>query len=168
MGNVAAAHLQAADALALDSKLAGQAYFITNKEPRPFWGMIGDFCEGLGYERPHIKLPALLILLIAALVENLIMPLLKPFKEIKSDFTVNRIKISTVNRVFNADRATKDFGYKPLLSMEQAIKKTVESFGHLKAPAGGVQKKGGAGKVLVLLALLALVLALVYQQYVKV
>jgi hypothetical protein len=39
VGNVAASHLQAADALALDSKLAGQAYFITNKEPRPFWGM---------------------------------------------------------------------------------------------------------------------------------
>lgn len=31
VGNVAQAHLQAADALALGSKLAGQAYFITNQ-----------------------------------------------------------------------------------------------------------------------------------------
>lgn len=37
VGNVAQAHLQAADALALGSKLAGQAYFITNQVRGFLW-----------------------------------------------------------------------------------------------------------------------------------
>ncbi len=75
---------------------------------------------------------------------------------------VNRIKISTVNRVFCADRATRDFGYEPVLSMEEALAKTLASFQHLRAAEGGApqQKKGGAGRVvLLLLALLAAVVA---------
>jgi hypothetical protein len=73
---------------------------------------------------------------------------------------VNRIKISTVNRVFCADKATRDFGYAPLLSMEEALGKTLASFAHLHAPeAGAPPRKGGAGRVLLLLALLAVLLA---------
>jgi sterol-4alpha-carboxylate 3-dehydrogenase (decarboxylating) len=49
------AHIQAAEALSEDSPLAGRAYFITNDDPRPFWGFMGDVCQGLGYQRPHIK-----------------------------------------------------------------------------------------------------------------
>ena len=55
---LAQAHLQAADALlerGLDSPVAGKPYFITNADPRPFWGFLGDLCEGLGYGRPRIK-----------------------------------------------------------------------------------------------------------------
>lgn len=52
------AHIQAADALAeggAQSAVAGKAYFVTNDDPRPFWGFMGDLCEGLGYGRPHIR-----------------------------------------------------------------------------------------------------------------
>lgn len=54
----AQAHLQAADALlerGLDSPVAGKPYFITNDDPRPFWGFLGDLCQGLGYGRPRVK-----------------------------------------------------------------------------------------------------------------
>lgn len=95
---MADAHVQAADKLTPKSALAGSAYFITNREPRPFWGVMGDVCGGLGYARPHIHLPVLLVLAIAFLFEYVIRPLLKPFKELNSDFTVNRIKISTSYR----------------------------------------------------------------------
>lgn len=95
---MADAHLAAADAMTRSSRLAGQAYFITNREPRPFWGVMGDVCQGLGYQRPHLKLPVMLVLFIAFVFEYVIRPLLKPFKEINSDFTVNRIKISTCYR----------------------------------------------------------------------
>lgn len=72
--------MQAADALALPSPAcAGNPYFITNAEPRPFWGFLGDFLEPLGYQRPTKKLPWRLIFFIAILVE-LIIWLLKPFK----------------------------------------------------------------------------------------
>lgn len=52
------AHIQAADALldgGAQSTLAGKAYFVTNDDPRPFWGFMGDLCEGLGYGRPRIR-----------------------------------------------------------------------------------------------------------------
>ena len=70
--------------------VSGRAYFITNQDPKPFWGMMGDVCGGLGYVRPRIKLPFLLIIIIAFLFEYVIRTLLKPIKTINSDFTVNR------------------------------------------------------------------------------
>jgi sterol-4alpha-carboxylate 3-dehydrogenase (decarboxylating) len=39
------------------------------QEPVPFWGFMGDLLEGLGYGRPRIKLPALLILFLAIVFE---------------------------------------------------------------------------------------------------
>jgi hypothetical protein len=52
--------------------------------------MLGDVCEGLGYARPYIHLPLLLILAVAMLFEYVIRPLLRPIKELNTDFTVNR------------------------------------------------------------------------------
>ena len=45
---------------------------MTNSEPRPFWAMMGDVCEGLGYRRPSIHLPYQLIILIACLFEYMV------------------------------------------------------------------------------------------------
>ena len=84
------AHIQAAEALASPSQaaaVAGQAYFITNADPQPFWGFMGDVCEGLGYGRPRIHLPFALIYAIALFVQYVVTPLLSPFKAIQTDFT---------------------------------------------------------------------------------
>ncbi len=84
--------MQAAAALSSPraDAVAGKAYFVTNQDPRPFWGMMGDVCEGLGYARPRIHLPFALIIVIAALFEYVIRPLVAPFKTLNTDFTVNR------------------------------------------------------------------------------
>jgi hypothetical protein len=70
---------QAADALSPGASCAGQAYFITNADPQPFWQFLGDFLEPLGYDRPSKRLPWQLIFLIAVIVEFIIR-LLKPIK----------------------------------------------------------------------------------------
>lgn len=135
-GNIAHAHLLAADALAGPKcALAGQAYFITNQEPRPFWTMMGDVCEGLGYARPRIHLPFLLVLLIAFVFEYVVRPLIVGVtrKELKSDFTVNRILIATTDRTFSTAKAERDFGYKPQLALDAALAKTLASFQGLRA-----------------------------------
>lgn len=135
-GNVAHAHVLAAAALAPGSALAGQAYFITNKEPLPFWDMIGRVCAGLGYPRPRIHLPYYLILFIAVVFEYLIRPLLTLFiKNLRSDFTVNRILIATTDRSFSCAKAERDFGYKPQVPLEQALVLTLRTFQHLRAGA---------------------------------
>jgi len=133
VGNVAQAHIQAAEHLTLKSPLAGKAYFVTNQDPKPFWGFMGDICEGLGYPRPRIKLPYLLILFVLMVFEYLILPLLNLFMKIQTDLTVNRIKLSACNRMFSCKRAKEDFGYVAAVSMDEGMKRTLASFEHLRA-----------------------------------
>jgi len=67
--------LQAAKALLTEPNVAGQAYFITNDDARPFWTFLGDILAGLNFEprlRPHIRLPYLLVFVLAAVFEYLV------------------------------------------------------------------------------------------------
>ena len=115
------------------SPIAGQAYFITNDEPRKFWGFFGDLLEPLGYGRPHIALPWLPLFLIAWLNENLILPILNLFYEAKpSDFSTVRLTIAASNRTISCGRAKKDLGYRPRIPMHEAIQRTVAHFQPLK------------------------------------
>jgi len=123
---------QAADKLAPGTALAGQIYFITNQDPVPFWGFMGDLLEGLGYGRPRIQLPALLILVVAMIFEYIIRPLFRPIKELSSDFTVFRIKIVTCVRNFSYEKARRELGYVPAVSMAEGVRRTVVHFQHLK------------------------------------
>jgi len=143
-GNVAAAHLAAADVLLTDgvnAAPAGKPYFVTNDEPRPFWGFMGDVCEGLGYKRPHIHLPVFLIMAIACFVQYIIVPLLRPFKHLETDFTPFRITVASVNRTFDCSRAKKDLGYSPQVNMGEAMRRTLAYFAHLKADTLGKKAK---------------------------
>jgi sterol-4alpha-carboxylate 3-dehydrogenase (decarboxylating) len=125
--------LQAAERLYLGSPIAGEAFFITNQQPIPFWSFTGDLLEGLGYPRPSIHLPFLLILAIAMLFEYVIRPLLKPIKELYTDFTVFRVKIVTRQRAFSSKKAKELLGYVPAVSIEEGVKRTVRHFSHLRA-----------------------------------
>ena len=69
--------MQAAEALQLDSALAGQAYFITNGVTMPFWDFIGDFLEPMGWGRPRIPLPGMLIFIVAWILQYVIFPMVR-------------------------------------------------------------------------------------------
>ena len=93
--------MQAADALASPgSHCAGKAYFITNAEPRPFWGFLGDLLEGLGYPRPSVRLPWRLIFVLALIFE-FIVRLLKPF-------VVSRLRTTYLRPSLEAPHASWD------------------------------------------------------------
>eukprot|EP01026_Neomeris_dumetosa_P004858 TRINITY_DN11319_c0_g1_i1.p1 TRINITY_DN11319_c0_g1~~TRINITY_DN11319_c0_g1_i1.p1 ORF type:complete len:358 (-),score=58.46 TRINITY_DN11319_c0_g1_i1:147-1220(-) len=134
VGNVAQAHIQAADALNMDSPLAGRAYFITNQEPRRFWEFSGDILEGLGYERPYIVLPVWLLYFVAVVLEIIIIPLLKLFG-IQKEFSLTTFRVLVVSsiRVFSNEAAKRDFGYVPKVDMNEALKRTLNSMQHLRA-----------------------------------
>jgi len=150
--------------------VAGRPYFITNDEPRPFWEFLGDILVGLGYGRPHIKLPFGLIFFLACIFEFLVRPnvclintvsaspsntidcrwadaqIMPVFKALgrpiaASEFTRNRIKIAASNRRFDISRAKRDLGYQPKVSMEEALQRTVKSFEHLRASERAGLKK---------------------------
>lgn len=134
-GNVAQAHIEAAEALTgPDCVLAGKPYFVTNAEPRTFWGFMGDVCQGMGYDRPHIKLPFALVYFIALVLQMVVVPLLRLVgRDMQSDFTPARIKITAVNRTFSCAAARRDFGYKPKVSVDEGLKRTMQHFEHLHA-----------------------------------
>ena len=151
-GNVAAAHVLADAALAARGPTAapaGRPYFITNGDPRPFWGFMGDLLEGLGYGRPHIKLPFYPLFLIACVVAWVSAALRAVGVAVPpSDFTPARLRIAAATRRLSCAAAGKAFGYRPdkLVSIEEGLKRTVAFFPHLwaDAPAGG--GAGGSGR----------------------
>ncbi len=155
-GNVAAAHVLADAALAsrgAGRPPAGRPYFITNGDPRPFWGFMGDLLEGLGYGRPHIKLPFYPLFVISILVAWASAALRALGLAIPpSDFTPARLRIAAATRRLSCAAAGRDFGYRPdrLVSVEEGLARTVAFFPHLRADAGNeggrrAAARGGGG-----------------------
>ncbi|KAK9800353.1 hypothetical protein WJX73_009197 [Symbiochloris irregularis] len=132
-GNAAQAHIQAAEALTLDSPLAGRPYFTTDSAPRPFWQFLGDVLQPLGYERPHIPLPGLLMWVLAWIFQYLIVPLLRPIVSLQAtEFSPERIRIMLCKRILRIDNARRDFGYEPKISTDEGIRRTAHYFQHLR------------------------------------
>ena len=154
-GNVAAAHLAADGKLereeneaseesggaggrkAARSKnitIAGKPYFVTNDDPRSFWGFMGDLLEPLGYERPRIRLPFWPLYAISWLVATVValLNLVPGLSVPSSDFSPMRITISAAERRLSCGAAKRDFGYVPSVSVEEGVKRTVAAFAHLK------------------------------------
>jgi len=130
--NVAQAHELAAIKLFESPKeIAGEAFFITNDEPRSFWGFMGDILFGLGYEKPKIMLPFALIYAIAVII-SVITWIMKPVYEIETDLTPSRIRLSVAHRNVSCEKAKLKLGYIPEYSMDEALAKTVEHFAHLR------------------------------------
>lgn len=121
--------------------IAGQAYFITNGEPVPFW----DFPRALWAEyNGHVAswtlpLPAPLALGIAGIAETVMGWLGKT-----TNFTRGRMVYSTVNRYYNIEKvrpavesasgraepqgvwqARRVLGYEPIVGVQEGIKRAV-------------------------------------------
>ncbi len=123
------------------AKAAGRAFFITNQEPRRFWDMIGDVVEGLGYRRPYIHLPFWLVMAIAAVFEYVVVPLVRPFKQLRSDFTVNRCvgaprfaRCPDLRRPFRCRTAARCSGAP--LDAPPSLRGPLSAFGWADVPAG--------------------------------
>ncbi|MED6221663.1 hypothetical protein PIB30_056912 [Stylosanthes scabra] len=134
--NVTQAHICAAEALNFQTvSVAGKAFFITNLEPMKFWEFLSLLLEGLGYQRPHTKLPVNLVQLILSVLEwmhdklgpgGFSYPLLVHF-----------FQLATHNRTFSCAAARKELAYLPIVSLEEGITLTIESFSHLAREQSG-------------------------------
>ncbi|XP_075090324.1 3beta-hydroxysteroid-dehydrogenase/decarboxylase-like isoform X2 [Nicotiana tabacum] len=134
--NVAHAHVCAERALAsggaVAEKAAGQAYFITNMEPIKFWEFVSLILEGLGYERPSIKIPASVMMPIAHLVE-LAYKLLAAYGMKVPQLTPSRIRLLSRSRTFSCSKANDRLGYTPIVPLQDGLRRTIESYPHLRA-----------------------------------
>ena len=95
--------------------------------------------------RPYIRLPLGLVLAIAMLFEYVIRPLLRPIKELTTDFTVFRVRLVTRQRAFSCAKARRVLGYAPATPLAEGVRRTVAHFAHLRADADANAAAPGGG-----------------------
>ncbi|XP_008788217.2 3beta-hydroxysteroid-dehydrogenase/decarboxylase isoform X2 [Phoenix dactylifera] len=126
--NVAHANICAEQALRSEStSVAGKPIFITNHQPVELWDFISNILEGLGYQRPTIHLPVKLVLLVVVLA-NKVREKLGFGIPSSPLFTPAITYTLSCTRTFNCSAAKRLIGYSPIISLEDGVMSTLESF----------------------------------------
>jgi 2-alkyl-3-oxoalkanoate reductase len=120
VGNVADAHLNALDALAL-GEAAGKAYFISQGEPVELWPWLNSILQSLGHPPLRKKIPLPLAYGLGALFEGLWKLLRR-----QDDPPITRFVAVELakDHYFDISAAKHDLGYAPSISMQVAIMQT--------------------------------------------
>jgi sterol-4alpha-carboxylate 3-dehydrogenase (decarboxylating) len=132
VSNMTDAVLLADEALAkdgLNSIAAGQAYFITNGEPMPFWDFIRKVAARLGFPPVKYTAPKSLVYAIAAVKEG-IDTLKGGTLNAEDGLTRFAIRYMCTHHYFSIEKARRELGYNPSVSVEEGIERTCQ---HLEA-----------------------------------
>lgn len=126
--NVAHALICAEEALGSHMvSVSGKAFFITNLDPIEFWEFVSLVLEGLGYQRPMIKLPAYLVQHVVSLAKAI-----HDSTNANQSISVhNIVSLALCSRTFKCYAAQNHLGYSPVVSLEDGISLTLKSFSHL-------------------------------------
>ncbi len=118
--NAAHAHVLAAKNLTPGSPICGQCYFICDHQPADnLFTFMEPFIEGLGLPLPKRSIPYRLAYFLATIAE-----IFNP----KSNFNRFSVIQTCIDHTFVHDKATRDFGYNPIVSKEEAFKRTLDWF----------------------------------------
>lgn len=124
--NVVHAHMLAAKGLKSSNAVAaGQVYFITNGEPTLFWSFLGAILQQLGCPRPTKYISYNVAYAIALIMEFIYMIFGWIFGW-KPIITRQMVVTMACHHWFSHAKATRDLGYKPIVTLDQGIKKTVQ------------------------------------------
>lgn len=116
-GNAAHAHILAAEHLYPGSPVAGQFYFITDHDTGNFFTFMNPFLEALGIPLPRIAIPYRPAYALAWVIEKF-----SP----KSNLNRFSVYCTCVDATFVHDKATRDFGYQPIFSADEAFNITLD------------------------------------------
>ncbi|XP_006874844.1 PREDICTED: sterol-4-alpha-carboxylate 3-dehydrogenase, decarboxylating [Chrysochloris asiatica] len=129
--NVVHGHILAAEKLSKDSAVCGKVFHITNDDPVPFWKFLSQILTGLNYEAPKYHVPYWLAYYLALLLALLVM-VLRPVLELQPTFTPMRIALAGTCHYYSCERAKRILGYRPLVPLDKALDRTLQSFRHLQ------------------------------------
>ncbi|THU89235.1 hypothetical protein K435DRAFT_729339 [Dendrothele bispora CBS 962.96] len=129
VGNVALALVLAADKLDNDG-VSGQAFFVGNNDPRPFWDFMRTIWDGFddafpNQARPKKKpfvIPRAAALLLAHLM-GFFAWILRRDPPVLTPYTVT---FATASFTFSSAKAKKLLGYEPEVSVDEGIKRTIK------------------------------------------
>ncbi|MBQ3370154.1 MAG: SDR family NAD(P)-dependent oxidoreductase [Mogibacterium sp.] len=105
----------------------GQAYNITNGEPRLVTELAEEMFTALGTEAKYIRLPFMPVYAAAGLLEA-VWKLLRIYDKAPP---ITRMDVCTLGRsqIFSIEKARKELGYEPKVSIGELIKKYAEDYG---------------------------------------
>lgn len=136
VGNVASAHILASEALLTAAasptkqtgpQVAGEAFFITNGDPMPFWDFVRAIGEAAGYpvkKEDVWVIPRALGLVMAFIAEWFVW--LLSFGKQYSTMTRAGIRYSCLTRTYSIEKARTRLGYNPKVDMKEGIRRGVD------------------------------------------
>lgn len=127
--NLIDALVLADDRLAVDPSLGGRAWFITNGEPIPFWNFVDRVLVASGMPPIRGRIPYGVAYAAAAVAERM-NALLGRGTGPENGFTRFAIRYMCTHHYFSIERAQRELGYQPAVSIDQGIRRTIE---HLRA-----------------------------------
>ena len=126
VSNLVDAVIAAEERLQPGSPVCGQAYFITNGEPMAFFDFVEKFIVQLGYPPIRGKVPYWLAYSVAAVAEA--------FDTLKggsitaeNGLTRFAIRYMVTHHYYSIDKARRDLGWEPRVSLDEGIRLTVAS-----------------------------------------
>jgi len=125
--NVVYALVLAAHALKPKSVVCGQAYFITNGEPTLFWDFIGRILEACGCPKPTKAVSFTVAYMLAWLME-MIYAFIGWTGVWKPALSKKMVLTTCCHHWFDHSKATRDFNYLPIVTLQEGIKRTAEYF----------------------------------------
>jgi nucleoside-diphosphate-sugar epimerase len=130
VGNAAHAHLLAAgELLKRNSRVAGEAYFITDGPGSNFFRFFDTFVEGTGFRiwPRNFWLPRGVAYTLGTISEWMAV-LARPFKKYTPKMSRFAVTYTCTDYTFRSDKALKDFGFTPKYSDQEAYHRTVDYF----------------------------------------
>lgn len=124
--NAAAAHLQAAEALAPGSAVAGKAYFISQDQPVPVWEMVDSILEAGGVAPVRRSISPRLAYAAGWLLETVYRRLGITAEPRMTRFVAR--ELSTAHW-FDISAARRDFGYDPKVTIEEGLQRLKDWLG---------------------------------------
>jgi sterol-4alpha-carboxylate 3-dehydrogenase (decarboxylating) len=129
--NLIDALLLADERLALGSPVAGQAYFITNGEPMGFFAFVDKLLALMELPPILFPMPYSIVYAAAALAEALD-TLRGGTLNNENGMTRFAVRYMCTHHYFSIAKAQRDLHYRPAVSIDEGLRRTVE---HLKNPA---------------------------------
>jgi nucleoside-diphosphate-sugar epimerase len=120
--NAAAAHVQAALALQVDSGAAGRAFFVHDPEPVALWPWLNTLLEAVGLHRVEKRVPLRAARLAGSLLESAWSMLRLPGEPPMTRFVAAQLASS---HWYDLQPARDAFGYAPPVSAADAFDRTV-------------------------------------------
>ncbi len=103
---------------------AGETFFLSNDDPIPVWDLVRRVCEGLGLPPPTRRVPYPVALGIATALEAV--HTLLPFLG-EPRLTRYAVKLLTADVTLDITKAKQVLGYRPRVSMDEGIARTIAS-----------------------------------------